>query len=315
MGFPHGLIKGAGRKKLRLCAGGFDLAVIHDNDLVGVRDGRQAVGDDQQRLALHQPCQRRLDDRLVFRVGVGGSLVQDDDGRVLQHGPGNGDALPFAAGQVSAGCTAYGLIAVLQPHDKLMAAAFLRGVNDLRIGRALSAHADIVHDRKVKEVVVLRHIGDALRALRQRKCADIHAAQFDRAVFHIPQGGDKPGNGGLSAAGGSHKSIDRPRRYVQIGSVQYLLVVIGKANILQLDGVVGRQLFCAFRALHILAGQHLRHLADDGFDLCNVVGVGEGGDQRLHNTERKHDDSQKCFCRQGAVHIKKAPHRQDAEKR
>ena len=97
--------------------------------------------------------------------------------------------------------------------------------------------------------------------------------------------------------------------------MQYLLVVIGKADIFQLDGVVRRQLFRTFRALHIFAGQHLRYLADDGRDLCDVVGVGEGGDQRLHNTERKHDDRQKCFCRQCTAHVKQAAHRQDAEKR
>ena len=122
-------------------------------DLIGIGDGRQPVGDDQQRLAPHQPCQCRLDDRLILRVGVRCRLIQNDDGRVLQHGTGNGDALPLTAGQVTAGCTAYGLIAVLQPHYELVAAAFLRGVNDLRIGRTLSAHADIVHDRKVKEIV------------------------------------------------------------------------------------------------------------------------------------------------------------------
>ena len=127
------------------------------------------MGNDQQRLAPHQPSQCRLDDRLIFRVSVGSSLVQNDDGCVLQHGPGNGDALPLTAGEVTAGSTADRLIAVLQPHYELVAAAFLRGVNDLRIGRTLSAHADIVHDRKVKEVVVLGYIGDALCALRQRK--------------------------------------------------------------------------------------------------------------------------------------------------
>ena len=60
-------IKGAGRKKLRLRAGRFDLALIDNNDLIGVRNGGQPVGDDQQRLAPHQPSQCRLDDRLVFR--------------------------------------------------------------------------------------------------------------------------------------------------------------------------------------------------------------------------------------------------------
>ena len=90
---------------------------------------------------------------------------------------------------------------------------------------------------------------------------------------------------------------------MQADAVEHFLVVIGEANVFQLDGVVVRQLFRAFRALHILAGQHLRHLAHDGRYLGDVVGVGKGGDQRLHDAERKHDDRQKCFCRQRAVHI------------
>ena len=79
---------------------------------------------------------------------------------------------------------------------------------------------------------------------------------------------------------------------MQIDSVQYLLVVIGKADILQLDGVIGWQLFPRRRALHILTGQHLCHLAHDGRHLRNVVGVRKGGDQRLHNAEGQDDDRQ-----------------------
>ena len=146
-----------------------DAAILHHQDLIGVLDGGQPVGDDQQRLAPHQPCQCRLDDRLVFRVCIGRCLVENDDRRVLQHGTGNGDTLPLTAGEVAAGSTADRLIAVLQPHYELVAAAFLRGVNDLRIGRTLSAHADVVYNRKVKKAIILRHIGDALRTLRQRK--------------------------------------------------------------------------------------------------------------------------------------------------
>ena len=195
------------------------------------------------------------------------------------------------------------------------AAAFLRGVNDLRIGRTLSAHADIVHDRKVKEVVVLGYIGDALRALRQRKCTDVHAAQLDRAVLHVPQGGDKPGNGGFPAAGRPDQCVDRARFNVQADAVEHFFVVIGEADVFQFDGVVRRQLFRRRRALHILTGQHLCHLAHDGRYLGDVVCVGKGGDQRLHNTKGEDNDRQECLCRQCAVHIEHAPHRQNAQQR
>ena len=208
-----------------------DLTMIDHNNLVGMAHGFQPVSNHDDRLIVGQFRNGLHQLLFIFGVNIGSGLVQNDDWRVLQHGPGNGDALPFAAGEVSAGCAAYGLIAVLQPHYELVAAAFLRGVNDLRIGRTLSAHADVAYNRKVKKVIILRHIGDALRALRQRKCTDVHAAQLNCAVLYIPQGGNKPGDGGLAAAGGAYKGIDRPRGNVQIDFVQHLLVVIGKADI------------------------------------------------------------------------------------
>lgn len=66
--------------------------------------------------------------------------------------------------------------------------------------------------------------------------------------------------------------------------------------------------------LHILAGQHLRYLVHDGLDLGDVIGVGKGGDQRLHNAEGQNDNRQERLCRQSAMHMKNAAHRQDAEK-
>lgn len=79
-------------------------------------------------------------------------------------------------------------------------------------------------------------------------------------------------------------------------------------------GVVGRQPFHRPWTLHILAGQHLRYLVHDGLDLGDVIGVGKGGDQRLHNAEGQNDNRQERLCRQSAMHMKNAAHRQDAEK-
>ena len=100
---------------------------------------------------------------------------------------------------------------------------------------------------------------------------------------------------------------------MQADSVQHLLVMIGKADVFQFDGVIRRQRFRLFRTLHLLAGKHLCHFTDNNFDLCNVIGVGKSSDQRLHNAERKHNDRQKGFCRQCSMHIEQAAHRQNPQ--
>ena len=74
-----------------------DAALVEDDDAVGVADGREAVGDDDGgalRLEAREGAAHRL---LVDRVQMRGRLVEDEDGRVLEDGPGDRDALALAA--------------------------------------------------------------------------------------------------------------------------------------------------------------------------------------------------------------------------
>lgn len=61
-----------------------DPAVCHDEDLVGVLDGREAVGDGDDRLAARQLGDGLLDEVLVLRADARGGLVENDDGRVFE---------------------------------------------------------------------------------------------------------------------------------------------------------------------------------------------------------------------------------------
>ena len=98
-----------------------DAAVLHHEDLVGVLNGGQPVGDGDDGLAPGQLGNGLLDEVLVLRVNAGGCLVQNDDGRVFQDGPGDGDALLLAAGQALARLARRGVVALGQFADKLLA--------------------------------------------------------------------------------------------------------------------------------------------------------------------------------------------------
>ena len=52
-----------------------DPALIHDQDLIGIRDGGQPVRDDDQRLSLHQSGDRLLNDGFILRISVRRSFV------------------------------------------------------------------------------------------------------------------------------------------------------------------------------------------------------------------------------------------------
>ncbi len=61
--------------------------------------GRQAMGDNDRGAILHQFLQGQL--HLVFALGVQGAgrLIQQQDFRIVENGPGQRDALALAAGQ------------------------------------------------------------------------------------------------------------------------------------------------------------------------------------------------------------------------
>ena len=72
-------------------------AVVEHDDLVGERDRREPVGDDERRAAPHRLAQARADPRLGGRVDRGGRVVEDQDARVDEERAGDREALALAA--------------------------------------------------------------------------------------------------------------------------------------------------------------------------------------------------------------------------
>ena len=95
-----------------------DTTVLHDIDFIGVPDGGKPVRDHERGTALHQAGKRVLYEPLALGVKRGGSLVEDQDGRILEHGAGDGDALPLAARELCAPISDVGVIALRQGTDE-----------------------------------------------------------------------------------------------------------------------------------------------------------------------------------------------------
>ena len=60
-----------------------DVLIIDDDDLVGVPDGGQPVGDGDGGTVFRQLLQTLLDVALAFIIKGAGGLVQDQDGRIF----------------------------------------------------------------------------------------------------------------------------------------------------------------------------------------------------------------------------------------
>ena len=101
-----------------------------------------------------------LDQCLVLGVGKGGGLVQHHDGRVLQDGPGQGDALLLAAGEVGPLGADLGVHALGQLFQDIPALGGHQRRQHLLPGGVRAGGPDIFQNGGLEQAAVLEHKGD-----------------------------------------------------------------------------------------------------------------------------------------------------------
>ena len=158
-----------------------DATAVEHDDLVGMDDGRQPVGDHQGGAAAAHLFQRALDLLLGARVERAGRLVEQQDMGVLQDGAGDRHALLLAARELQAALADRRLVALRQGHDEVMDARQPGRPLDILARAVGPAVADVVVDRVVEQHRVLRHHADrgpqaVLRHLTDILAIDPHAA-------------------------------------------------------------------------------------------------------------------------------------------
>ena len=112
-----------------------DAAVVDDDDVVGIADRAQAMGDDDSRAAFHEAVQRGLDDFFAFRIEGRRRFIEDEDARVLKDSPGNGNALALATGQGAAAIADEGFVTARQFPNEIMGIGRLGGSDDFFVCR------------------------------------------------------------------------------------------------------------------------------------------------------------------------------------
>ena len=86
----------AGGKRLEIAFFAESSRVEHD-DAIGVSNGAETMRNCDHGPTGRKPVQRFLNKSLAFIIECGSGLIEDEDGRVAQDGPGNGEALALAA--------------------------------------------------------------------------------------------------------------------------------------------------------------------------------------------------------------------------
>ena len=104
--------------------------MVDDDDVVGVADRAQTMGDDDGRPAFHESIQGSLDDFFTFRIEGGRRFIEDENAGIFENSPGDGNALALTAGQGVAPIADEGVIAAGQSHNKFVGIGSLGGRDD-----------------------------------------------------------------------------------------------------------------------------------------------------------------------------------------
>ena len=195
----------------------------------------------------------------IVRVGKGGSFVQNQDGRIFQHGAGNGNALLLAAGKIHALGADDRMDARRELFHNIHALCSFQCCQHLGFGGLRPTQTDVVQNAALEQTAVLEHKGDGIHQLFLGDSPHIRSAHPDAATLHIKEPADKVCQRGFAAAGGAYKSHRLPRLNVQRNALDDLdFSVIAEMHIPQRDRGILRVLR---NSLH-LHGHRLQHRVD-----------------------------------------------------
>src|SRR5512135_511428 len=130
-------------EQLAVSAALHDLSRLEYQDLIRALDGGEPVRDHERRPAAAQTLQAVLDQRLALGIEAGGGLIQDQDSRIGQDGPGDRHPLALAPRELHAALPHHRVVAVLELPDELVAMGDPGDGLDLGAGRVLPREADV----------------------------------------------------------------------------------------------------------------------------------------------------------------------------
>jgi len=182
-------------------AGLDDAAVLEHEDAGGVAHGREPVGDHEGGAVLHHLVERRLHLALGFRVQRAGGFVEDEDGRVLEDGAGDREALALAAGQRAAAFADRRRERVRRALDEVERLGALGGVAHFGLGGVGLADPQVFGDRAVEQQRLLVDDADVAPERGELDVADVDAVDLDHPGLRVEGAVEQRQRGRLAGPG------------------------------------------------------------------------------------------------------------------
>ena len=244
-----------------------DVAVLHDQDHVGLLDGGEAVGHDEGGSSLHEGGEGVLDLQLGTGVDGGGRLVQDEHGGQAKEQAGDAEELLLALGQGASVLADDGLVALGEALDEAVGVGCLGGGDHLLVGGVGSAEGDVVPHGSGGQPGLLQHHAVVLPKGVAGDLTDIKAVHRNASLAHVVEAHEQVDERGLTASRGAYDGhpLTAGERKIQI-PYQLLIGGIG-------EGHVGQ----GHAPLHVGQGHGIGGVGGLGFRLDQLKEAGGAG--------------------------------------
>src|SRR5579863_9721098 len=178
---------------------------FNHQDLVGAADGRQPVGDDKRRAALHQVRQPFLDKRFGLGIEARGRFVQNQDARISEDGTRDRHPLFLPARELHATLADDRVVLLFEALRELIDAGNATRRQYLLLGGVRMREGDVLADGAVEEERVLKDDAEARAVRVQAHRREIDAVDAHRSRRRAVEGGDEADDGRLPRPRWTHK--------------------------------------------------------------------------------------------------------------
>ena len=162
-----------------------DLMSVNDDEPIRILKRGQPVGDSQGSPPGRKPLKRLLDQIFTLRIQAGGGLIQYQKLGIIQYGPGDGDSLPFTAGQIISLFSHIGIIAVGRLADKIVCIRHFCSPDDFLISGIRLGKTHVIQNRIGKKKGFLEHHAQLAVEILNPVIIDIDAVNQKLSVIHI----------------------------------------------------------------------------------------------------------------------------------
>ena len=161
--------------------------------------------------ASHDPLHRFHDQRLGGHINRTCRLVQNENWRVLQESPSQGNALAFTAGQPQTSLAHKRVIAVGKCDNKVMRIGDFRGRHNVLETRSRATIGNIFGDARGEQHRFLHDNGKLVAQLSQLIVAQIDSIKENLAFARVIKAHQQTHEGALTGAGSAGNAQTRPR--------------------------------------------------------------------------------------------------------